>query len=68
MHTLAELYFAAVLPGAGGSAEGLGSINLLRLELCARGFKVEVFEVEGAVWCARAFRESDVLHEGAKSC
>ena len=28
--TFAEVYFAAVLPGAGGSAEALGSVNLLR--------------------------------------
>ena len=39
MPTLAELYFAAVLSGADGSAEGLGSVNLLRWELCAGGSK-----------------------------
>ena len=51
------MYFAAVLPGAGGSAEGLGSVNLLRQGLCAGGSKCGVHWVEWSVWCARAFRE-----------
>ena len=50
-------YFAAVLPGTGGSAEGLGSVNLLLEGLCAGGSKCGVHWVEWSVWCARAFRE-----------
>ena len=47
---------AAVLPGADASDEGLGSVNLLRYELGAGGFKGGVHWGEGCVWCARAFR------------
>ena len=66
MHTLAELYFAAVLSGANGSAEGLGSVNLLRWGLCAGGSKGGVHWVEWSVWCARAFRGKVMPHQRAK--
>ena len=66
MHTLAELYFAAVLSGANGSVEGLGSVNLLRWGLCAGGSKGGVHWVEWSVWCARAFRGKVMPHQRAK--
>ena len=60
------MHFAAVLLGAAGSAEGLGSVNLLRWERCAGGSKGGVHWVEWSVWCARAFRGKVMPHQRAK--